>query len=46
MEAQCPCVGECQGDWAGVGQWVGEHPHGSKGVMGACGGETRKGNNI
>jgi hypothetical protein len=31
MMAQCPSVGKCQGGEAGVGGWVGEHPHGSRG---------------
>jgi hypothetical protein len=31
MKAQCPSVGECQDGEVGVGRWVGEHPHRSRG---------------
>ena len=27
VKARCPSVGECQGQEAGGGGWVGEHPH-------------------
>ena len=46
MKAQCPSVGECQGREVGVGGWVGEHLHRSKGkVYGLEGfpGDLRKG---
>lgn len=49
VEARCHSVGEWQGGEMGVGKWVGEHPHGSKGreeVIRGCGGETGKGDNI
>ena len=45
VKAQCPNVGECQGGKAGVGKWVGEHPHRSRGSedqMGGSGGKTGK----
>jgi hypothetical protein len=32
LKAQCPSVGECQGNEARVGGWVGEHPHRSRGM--------------
>jgi hypothetical protein len=28
---RCPSVGECEGGEEGVGGWVGEHPHRSRG---------------
>jgi hypothetical protein len=31
VKAGCPSVGECQGGKAGVGGWVGEHPHRNRG---------------
>jgi hypothetical protein len=31
VEAQCTSVGECEGGEVGVGGWVGEHPHRSRG---------------
>jgi hypothetical protein len=31
VKAQCPSVGECQGGEVGVGGWVREHPHRSRG---------------
>ena len=31
VKARCPNVGECQGGEEGVGGWVGEHPHRSRG---------------
>jgi hypothetical protein len=31
VKVRCSSVGECQGGEAGVGGWVGEHPHRSKG---------------
>ena len=31
VKAQCTSVGECQGREVGVGGWVGEHPHRSRG---------------
>ena len=49
VKAQCPSVGECQGREEGVGRWVGEHPHRSRGRrdgMEISGGGTWKGNNI
>ena len=33
VKARCPNVGGCQGREAGVGGWMGEHPHRSR-VMG------------
>ena len=48
-KALCPSVGECQCGEAGVGEWVGEHPHRSRGAgtgAGASSWETRKGDNI
>jgi hypothetical protein len=30
VKAQWPSVGECQGWEAGIGGWVGEHPHRSR----------------
>lgn len=30
--AQCPSVEECQGREAGDCGWVGEHPHGGRGL--------------
>ena len=30
-KTQCPSVGVCQGREVGVGRWVGEHPHRSRG---------------
>jgi hypothetical protein len=48
VKAQCSSIGECQGREAGVGRWVGEHPHRSKRrgdrIVGR--GRTRKGDNI
>jgi hypothetical protein len=32
VKAQCPSVREWQGGEAGVGWWVGEHPHRSSGM--------------
>ena len=32
------CVGECQGEETGVGGWVGEHPHRSRGKKDEIGG--------
>jgi hypothetical protein len=34
VKAQCPSVGECQGREVGVGGWVEEHPHRSRGRRG------------
>jgi hypothetical protein len=31
VKVQCPSVGEHQGDEVGVGGWVREHPHRSRG---------------
>jgi hypothetical protein len=31
VETQCPNIGECQGGEVGVGGWVGELPHRSRG---------------
>ena len=31
VKAQCPSVEECQGREVGVGGWVEEHPHRSRG---------------
>jgi hypothetical protein len=31
VKAQCPSVGECQGREVGVGRWVREYPHRSRG---------------
>ena len=31
VKARCRSVVECQGGEAGVGRWVGEHPHRSSG---------------
>ena len=31
VNARCPSVGECEGGEAGVGVWVGKHPHRSRG---------------
>jgi hypothetical protein len=38
---QCPSAGECQGRKAGVGSWVGEHPH--TGRRDGIGGFLRRG---
>jgi len=49
VKAQCPSVREGQGIEAGVGEWVGEHPHRSRGGgtgYGVCREEIRKGDNI
>ena len=49
VKAQCPSVGECQGMEAGMGGWVTEHPHRSRGRDNEIGGfrrETGKGDNI
>ena len=49
MKAKCPSVGECQGSEVGVGGWVREHPHRSRGRkdgMGGCRGGTGEGDNI
>jgi hypothetical protein len=37
----CPSVGECQGRESGVGGWVGEHTHRSRGKVGGIGGLQR-----
>jgi hypothetical protein len=42
VEAWCPIVEECWGSEAGVGGWVGEHPHRGKGE-GARHGEFAEG---
>jgi hypothetical protein len=34
VKAQCPSVGECQDREAGMGGWVLEHPHRSRGGEG------------
>ena len=47
VKAQCSSVGECQGVEEGVGRWVGEYPHRSRGRqdgMEVSRGETGKGN--
>jgi hypothetical protein len=31
VEVRCPRIEECQGMKAGVGEWVGEHPHRGRG---------------
>ena len=31
VKAQCPIVGECEGRQVGMGGWVGEHSHRSRG---------------
>ena len=49
VKALDPSVGECEGGEAGVGEWVGEHPHRSRGRWDGIGSflrETRKGDNI
>ena len=49
VKAQCSSVGECQDREAGVGVWLGEHTHRSKGRdgMGVFRGRgTGKGDNI
>ena len=50
VKAQCPSVGECQDREAGVGGWVREHPHRSRGrgdgIGGIQEGGTGKGDNI
>jgi hypothetical protein len=47
---RCPSVGECQSRKVGVGEWVGEHPHRSRGrgdgIEVVSRGETWKGDNI
>jgi hypothetical protein len=43
VKARCPSVRECQGGEAGVGVWVKEHPHRSKG-RGYAIGDFLKGN--
>ena len=37
----CPSVGECQRGKVGVGGWVGEHPHRSRGREDRIGGFLR-----
>ena len=34
VKARCPSVVECKGSVIGVGKWVGEHPHKSRGEEG------------
>jgi hypothetical protein len=49
VKAQCPSVGEFQGSEAGMGGWVGEHPHKSRGRgrgQEVWRGKIRKGDNI
>jgi hypothetical protein len=49
VKAPGPNVVECQGSEMGIGGWMGEHLHRSRGrgiVQGVCRGETRKGDNI
>jgi hypothetical protein len=49
VKAGCPSVGECQGREAGVGGWVEEHSHRSRGrgdSIGVSRGKTWKGDNI
>jgi hypothetical protein len=46
VKAQCPSVGECQSGEVGVGGWVGEHPHRSRGRgygLGSFGGDWERG---
>ena len=42
MKTQCHCVGEYEGEKAGVGGWVGKHPHRSKGKEGDSIGVSRE----
>jgi hypothetical protein len=41
VKARCPSVRECQGGEVGVGGWVGEHPHRSRGREDGIGGFQR-----
>ena len=38
VKARYPSVGQCQGGEVGVGEWVGEHPHRSRGREDGIGG--------
>ena len=49
VKARCRSVVECQGGEAGVGRWVGEHPHRSRGKgngIGVLKRGNQKGDNI
>jgi hypothetical protein len=41
VTTECPRVGECQVDEVGVGGWVEEHPHRSRGREDGIGGLRR-----
>jgi hypothetical protein len=48
-DVRCPSVGECQCWKAGVGRWMGEHPHRVRGMgngIGSSEGKTWKRDNI
>ena len=38
VKVLCPSAGDCQGGEAGVGEWVGEHPHRRRGKWDGIGG--------
>ena len=42
VKARCPSVRECEGRELGVHEWVGAHPHRSRGMANVMGGSGRK----